>query len=94
MMSILSRLFGKKEEPEAADDKNVVSYKDFTITPSPIKEGTSFRISAKIQREVDGEMKEHLLIRADTTGNVDEAIETSLRKSKQVIDEQGLGIFR
>ena len=93
-MSILSRLFGKKEPSETPDDKNVVSYKDFTITPSPIKEGTSFRISAKIHREVDGEMKEHLLIRADTTGNVDEAIETSLRKSKQVIDEQGLGIFR
>ena len=92
-MSILSRLFGNKEEPKAADDKNVVSYKDFAITPSPIKEGTSFRISAKIQREVDCEMREHLLIRADTTGNVDEAIETSLRKSKQVIDEQGLGIF-
>ena len=36
-MSILSRLFSKKEASEATDDKTVVSYKDFAITPpSPV----------------------------------------------------------
>ena len=93
-MSILSRLFGNKSAENAPEKEDVVTYEGFTITPAPIKEGNSYRVSAKIQRDVDGEMKEHLLIRADTTANKDEAIETSLRKAKQVIDEQGLGVFR
>ena len=44
--------------------------------------------------EVDGEMKTHTLIRADTIGELEAAKQASTAKARQMIDEQGEGIFR
>jgi len=88
-MSLLGRLFGggTPEEPTTVD------YEGFTITPTPIKEGSKFRLSAKIAREVDGEVKEHILIRADTLDSQDQADEAAVNKAKQMIDQMGLRVF-
>ena len=39
--------------------------------------------------EIDGEVKEHRFIRADRFASKDDAVDTSLRKARQIIDEQG-----
>ena len=80
-MSLLSKLFGggAKEtvEPE--------TYKGFAITPTPIREGSKYRLSARIER--DG-VEVETLIRADTFEGLEAASDASVRKAKQVIDEQ------
>ncbi|GGG80974.1 hypothetical protein GCM10011415_33060 [Salipiger pallidus] len=92
-MSFLKRLFGGGggSAPEAKADP--VEYKGFRITASPLPEDGQYRIAALIEGEVEGETKSHQLVRADVIRDRDEAIEASLRKARQMIDEQGVRLF-
>ena len=94
-MSLFSRLFGsgsRDDAPEAA--ASAETYQGFTITPTPLKDSGGYRLSARIEKEVDGEPKTHTLIRADTVNDPDTAASASLAKAKMLIDEQGETIFR
>ncbi len=89
-MSLFSKLFGgggakPAKEPEV--------YKDFRIFPEPQSGAGGFRIAARIEKEVGGETKTHHLLRADTVQSAEEAETFSIRKAKQLIDEQGERIF-
>lgn len=88
-MSLLSRLFGKSA-PAAPEP---VLHKDFRIFPQPIREGGVFRIAARVEKDVDGQVRVHQLIRADTSPTLDEATSASLAKAKQAIDQLGDAIF-
>ena len=89
-MSLFSKLFGGGTAGPATPPE---TYKGFAITPTPIREGPRYRISAKIEKEVGGEMKVHTLIRADTLEDAQAAAEASLGKAKHLIDEQGDRLF-
>ena len=52
-----------------------------------------FRLAALIEAEVEGETKTHHLVRADVIRDREEAEEASVRKAKQMIDEQGARLF-
>ena len=84
-MPLFSKLFGggasKDAEPE--------TYEGFRITAAPEKEAGGYRLAARIEK--DG--KTHRLIRADVFSSEDEARAASVTKAKQVIDEQGEGLF-
>ena len=86
-MSWLKTLFGGKPQADAAEAEE---YKGCRITPSPIADGGQFRVAARIEK--DGRV--HELMRADTCASRDEAVGISLRKARQVIDEQGDALFR
>jgi hypothetical protein len=90
-MSILSRLFGGGSTPQAAAKS--LDHEGYTITPEPIREGNSYRISARIEKEIGGETKSHTLIRADTMDDFDTAVNASTAKAKMLIDEQGDRLF-
>lgn len=90
-MSLFSRLFGGKDD--AAETAEPEIYGDFRIYPQPVREGTVYRIAARVEAEVDGETKVHELIRADTLGDRDQAVEASIAKAKQAIDSMGKAIF-
>jgi hypothetical protein len=92
MLRKILDIFNGLKGPEPQSE--LVEYKGFTILPEPIPDGGKYRIAAKIEKEVGGELKTHQLIRADTLGGLDEAIEASLAKAKQVIDEQADRLFR
>jgi len=89
-MSLLSKLFGGKAEAKPVQGED---YNGFTIYPEPIAEGKTFRLCARIERDVDGELKSHQLIRADTIDGKDAAIDASRNKAKQMIDQLGDGVF-
>ncbi len=91
-MSFLKKLFGGggAQKPVAIEQ---VEYKGCQIESVPMNEGGQFRVSAMIRKEIDGEVKEHRLIRADQCATLDEATEISMRKARQMIDEQGDRIF-
>ncbi|MEM6635626.1 MAG: HlyU family transcriptional regulator [Pseudomonadota bacterium] len=87
-MPLFSKLFGgsqKEPEPEV--------YNDFRIFAEPMSEGGSFRMAARIEKDVGGETKTHLMIRADTFKSRDDAVEASIAKAKHLIDQQGVSIF-
>ena len=90
-MSLLSRLFGGSKGGDAAPAAAgpAEEHKGFTITPTPIREGGSFRVSARIEK---GDQT-HTLIRADTINDQEAALAASVRKAKQLIDEQGDRLF-
>ncbi len=91
-MSLLSRLFGRKD---AETTPSVVSedYEGYRITPTPMKDGPAYRVSARIEKDFEGTPKAHNLIRADTIADQQEAAAASVRKAKQMIDQLGDRIF-
>ncbi|WP_424927229.1 HlyU family transcriptional regulator [Amaricoccus tamworthensis] len=90
-MSLFSRLFGGSG-PKAQETEPEI-YKDFRIYAEPAKEGGSYRMSARIEKDIDGDTKTHMMIRADTFDSADTAVEMSTAKAKMLIDQQGVGIF-
>ncbi|CUJ14749.1 HlyU family transcriptional regulator [Cognatishimia activa] len=88
-MSLLSKLFGKSA-PEAPEP---VSHQGFLIFPMSQKDGSHFRLGARIEKEIDGELKTHDMIRADTFNTVDAANDEAVRKAKVFIDQMGERIF-
>ena len=88
-MSLLSKLFGSK----AASQPEPEEHNDFLIFPDPVKESGGYRIAARIEKEIDGEVKTHHMIRADTYQSKETAIEASLAKAKLFIDQVGDGVF-
>ncbi|MEO0911715.1 MAG: HlyU family transcriptional regulator [Pseudomonadota bacterium] len=89
-MSLLSRLFGGGQSAPASKPEE---YEGFRIYPEPIAEGGKYRLAARIEKEIDGDVKSYQLIRADMLDSRDTAVETAVRKARQVIDEQGDAIF-
>lgn len=91
-MSWLGRLFGRQDKtgPAPAGEE----YKGFRIIPTPIPEGRVYRLSARIEHDVEGETKHHTLVRADTLESQGAAADAAIAKARQVIDEQGLQLFK
>lgn len=92
-MSLFSRLFGSGGDKETTAETARITYEGFVIAPNPAKEGGRYRIGATITKTVNEEEKTHTLIRADTLEDKETAVEASIRKAKQVIDEQGERLF-
>jgi len=93
-MSILSRLFGGGGAKRDALGFPAEDYNGYSITPVPQEDEGGYRVAARIEKEIGGEVQVHHLLRADVLRDRDEAAAVSLRKAKQVIDEQGERIFR
>ncbi|ODT08655.1 MAG: hypothetical protein ABS58_01305 [Mesorhizobium sp. SCN 65-20] len=94
-MSFLKRLFGgggggDAQAPAAAKE---IEYKGFAIKATPYKEGGQFQTCGVVSKEVDGVVKEHKFIRADRFSTLDDAVEVSLTKGRQLVDEQGERMF-
>lgn len=90
-MSFLKKLFGGGSDGAGGGSGATAEaeHEGFHIAASPQKEGGQYRLHGIISKEIDGEVKEHLLIRADLFASIDDATEATVRKAKQVIDEQG-----
>lgn len=92
-MSLLSRLFGgggSAAKPKAEP----VMHNGFSIFAEPMKDGGSWRLCARIEKEIDGELMSHQMIRADTFTAQDQAETESVNKAMLFIDQMGEKIFR
>jgi len=56
-MSIFGKLFGGGGS--TPNEVEPVEYNGFKIVPEPMKEGGTYRIAARIEKEIDGEVKTH-----------------------------------
>lgn len=88
-MSLLKKLFGGSG-PKAPEP---VTHEGFLIFPDSQAEGSNFRLGARIEKEIGGELKVHQMIRADTFQTVDAANEAAVLKAKLMIDQMGERLF-
>ena len=96
-MSFLKSLFGgrDKAEPEAsAPVAREIEHKGFIIQATPYKDGGQYQTCGTVAKVIDGLRKEHKFIRADRFASLDEAVDCSLSKGRQMVDEQGERIFQ
>lgn len=91
-MSFWKKLFGGGS-PAAEAPGEPVEHKGYTILPTPFLEGGQFQTCGVISKEINGEVKEHRFIRADRFSSKEDAVEVTIRKAQQVIDEQGDRMF-
>jgi hypothetical protein len=90
-MSILKALFGRRSgaDESGTSAAREIEYRDFRIRATPFKDGGQFQTCGVLSKEIGGVLKEHKFIRADRFSTLDEAVDFSLAKGRQIIDEQG-----
>ncbi|RVD15887.1 MAG: hypothetical protein EOS73_01860 [Mesorhizobium sp.] len=98
-MSFLKRLFGgggdgtQAAEPTSAAPAKQVEHKGFLISATPYKADGQYQTCGVVSKEIDGVVKEHKFIRADRFAGLDDAVDISIKKGIQLVDEQGDRIF-
>jgi hypothetical protein len=97
-MSFLKKLFGGGEGGDTAGGKPAgalgeESYKGFLIKAIEMRAGSEYQLAGTIEKDVAGEHKSYQFVRADRIGNKDELVSMAIAKGRQIIDEQGEGIF-
>lgn len=97
MASFLSKLFGSfstaaGDKPAAASGKTE-TYGDCQIHASPIKEGNQYRLAGSIEKAENGTVKTRTFIRADVFASQDDALDATVRKAHQIIDQHGPALF-
>jgi hypothetical protein len=98
-MSVFRRLFGlsspggeRADAPAAAAKQ--IEYKGFLVRATPYKaEGGQYQTCGIVSKEIGGVVKEHRFIRADRFAALDDAVDISLKKGQQLVDEQGERMF-
>ena len=84
---------GSSEEAASSVAADPVTYKDVSIVATPLSEGGQFKTAGSISKTVDGVEKTTEFIRADNHSSADAAIEHSINKAKQIVDERGASLF-
>ncbi len=79
------------KKPPASDP---VIYKNFTIEAVPLDESGKYRTAGYISGELEGEVKRIQFIRADQNAEWQMAVDHSITKARQIIDEQGTGLLK
>ena len=92
-MSFFSALFGGRSSAPAEKVSDPVEYKGFVIRAAPYKNNGQYQTAGTIERQIDGERKEHRFIRANSYVSHDDAVTFTINKARQIIDLQGDRIF-
>jgi len=81
---------GRSIEPAVVGEE---SYKGFTIKAITMPAGSEFQLAGIIEKTVGGELKSYKFVRADRFSSREDVVSFSLAKGRQIIDEQGEGVF-
>ena len=92
-MGLFSRLFGNSHKEQDKNEIQPDEYKGFLIYQEAKPEGGQFRISGRITKNIEGEVKEHRFIRSDVLASEADANEFMLAKAKMFIDQTKGDIF-
>ena len=90
LKALLSRLFGGGSQAVVED---AIDHNGFRIRPAPYRRGGQYQTAGVIEKEVQGELKEHRFVRAETHASREAAVAFSIAKARQLIDEQGERLF-
>ena len=93
LKSLWDSLMGKGDgsaEPVAAAP---VEYKGYHIRPTPYQAGSQYQTSGTIEKDFPSGTREHRFVRAESHATREDAVEFSLIKARQIIDQQGDRMF-
>ncbi len=92
--SILSLFSGGSRTPQAPQPAAVPqAHGECMIHATPIREGNQFRLAGRIEKDVEGETLVRNFIRADVFTSLDDALDCTYRKARQIIDQNGPSLF-
>jgi hypothetical protein len=94
LKSLATRLFGRASSDVVEAPMDAVEYKGYRIRPAPYPATGGFQTAGVIEKDFPEGLKEHRFIRAETHPSRDDAAQFSVAKGKQIIDQQGDGMFR
>ena len=86
-------LLGGATGPGQPEPSEPIDYKGFSIEAAPIDEDGKYRTAGYISGELDGETRRIQFIRADLNAELQAAIDHSVAKAQQIIDEQGTNLL-
>ncbi|WP_120496455.1 HlyU family transcriptional regulator [Kiloniella sp. EL199] len=98
-MSFFSKLFGRAnlDKKETQPSEEPFLYEGYAIIATPDKaDNGQWRLSGYIKNVTENPediQMERFFLRADTFSSREEAVEFTLRKGRQIIDEQGKRLF-
>jgi hypothetical protein len=92
-MSFLRKLFGGGDAKADAKPAATETHDGFTIHATPYQEGGQWQMCGVIEKEIGGEMKSHRFVRADRFAGQDEAVQFTLSKARQIVDQMGDKVF-
>ena len=95
-MSFFKKLFGKSEssgDEAPAGPAGSLEHKGFTVLAEPFKEEGQFQLCGRVEKEIGGEVRSHKFIRADRFSSLEDAVQFTLTKGQQIVDEQGDRLF-
>ena len=93
-MSFWKSLFGGGSFESAEGKPSApVEYNGFIIRAAPYKAEGQYQTAGIVEKDVNGVRKEHKFIRADRHASYDDAVEFSLAKARQIVDQQGERMF-
>lgn len=84
---------GSRAEAPAAAEAEPQTHGGFVIHATPIREGNQFRLAGRIEKDDGGEVLVRHFIRADVFTSMDDALECTFRKARQIIDQNGAALF-
>jgi hypothetical protein len=91
LLRMLGLAKGRDDAP--ALPVQAVTYKGYTIVPTPRKAKAGWTTEGNISKEIDGVTRSDHFIRADTCSERDQAVSHSILKAKRIIDERGDALF-
>ena len=91
VMKFLRGLLGGGES--GGSKHEAVDYQGYSIQPTPEQREGGWSTCGIISKTAGGETRSHRFIRADTSASEQGAVELTLRKARQLIDEQGDKLF-
>ena len=92
-MSFWKNLFGGGSSPADPAPAPGEDYKGFIVRATPMSVGSEYQLAGTIEKTVGDELKSYKFVRADRMSSRDEAVSFALAKGRQIIDEQGDGVF-
>ena len=97
MVSMFSKFFsmfsGAGTAAPSAPAAEPQSHAGCTIYAEPIREGSQYRLAGRIEKHVDDKVLVRSFVRADMFTSMDDALECTFRKARQIIDQNGASLF-
>ena len=91
-MSFWKSLFGGGSASRAKEP-DPVEYNGYLIRPAPFEAEGQYQTAGTIEKDIAGERKEHRFIRADRHPSFEAAVEFTLVKARQIVDQMGDRMF-
>ncbi len=89
---LMRRLFGADDTAPTVAARE--TYRGYELLAVPQKDANGWRVAGQIRASGDGEERIREFVRADVYPGHDDAAAVTLRKARQIVDEQGESLFR